>query len=637
MRALRNGVVAALAVTAVLAAGQPARAAGPPPIQWIGGGQVGVLATAVSPDQQTIAVAGGDDTAKLWSATDHKLLHTLAGHEAGVRSVAFTPDNKSLVSGGEVSFGSSSSPLKLWRVADGSFVRDFQVPPTSAHVNGVAVSPDGTLVAAAQSSGEVNLFRTSDGTLVRTLTGHTDQAFSVAFSPDGTTLASGSGDNTVRIWRVADGRVLKVLKGHTFLVVSVAFSPDGQTLASGSFDGTVRLWRTGNFKLAQVLQHPDAVNAVAFSADSQTLASVGSFFDARLWQVSTGTLVRTLSGSATDSPSSVAFLGSAAGTTPQTVAVGGFGGHVGFWKSSDGTFLGSMGGHTASVRSVAFDPTGKLLASSSEDFTAKLWNTADGTVVRTLAGHTDVINAVAFSPDSSLIATAAGGPPPDTTESTIRIWRTGTGELLQTLPGHVSGSTGVAFSADGQTLISSGRDNTLRFWRVADGTLIRAVTTGNSSEALAMSPDRSTVAVQGAVGIQFYSAADGTLVGSTSDAGNVTSLSFSGDGTLLAAGAEDAAVRIFDVATGTLLRTLTDPQTGPVQGVAFAPTGTTLASGSGFSFTIQLWDAATGTLRTTYDQETGWGPFAHLPVAFSPDGAFLGYGRGDATVVLARA
>jgi len=68
---------------------------------------------------------------------------------------------------------------------------------------------------------------------------------SVAFSPDGQTLASGSDDTTVRLWQVSDGTLLRTLEGHTDTVLSVAFSPDGQTLASGSWDRTVRLWELG--------------------------------------------------------------------------------------------------------------------------------------------------------------------------------------------------------------------------------------------------------------------------------------------------------------------------------------------------------------------------------------------------------
>jgi WD40 repeat protein len=63
----------------------------------------------------------------------------------------------------------------------------------------------------------------------------------VAWSPDGTTLASGS-LNEVKLWN-KDGTLLRTLEGHSSYVWSVAWSPDGTTLASGSLDGTVKLWR----------------------------------------------------------------------------------------------------------------------------------------------------------------------------------------------------------------------------------------------------------------------------------------------------------------------------------------------------------------------------------------------------------
>lgn len=171
--------VAALALAALSVAAQPAHASGPPPITWLGGGQVGVLATAVSPDQQTIAVAGGDNTVKLWRIADHRLIRTFAGHLGGVSTVAFTPDGQYLVSGGEFVFGSSDGDLKLWRVADGA--------------------------------------------TLKVLTGHRSILLSVAFSPDGRTLASGGVDTTVRLWRTSDFKLIRVLQ-HTDTVNSVAFS-----------------------------------------------------------------------------------------------------------------------------------------------------------------------------------------------------------------------------------------------------------------------------------------------------------------------------------------------------------------------------------------------------------------------------
>ena len=59
---------------------------------------------------------------------------------------------------------------------------------------------------------------------------------------DGLTLASGSNDKTIRLWDVATGENKQTLTGHTENVYSVSFSLDGLTLASGSKDKTIRLW-----------------------------------------------------------------------------------------------------------------------------------------------------------------------------------------------------------------------------------------------------------------------------------------------------------------------------------------------------------------------------------------------------------
>jgi hypothetical protein len=84
-----------------------------------------------------------------------------------------------------------------------------------SHVNSVAFSPNGTLLATGSDGTTIKLWRVSDGAFVRTLAGHTSSVNSIAFSPDGTLLVSGSSDRTVRLWRVSDGTLARTLSGHT--------------------------------------------------------------------------------------------------------------------------------------------------------------------------------------------------------------------------------------------------------------------------------------------------------------------------------------------------------------------------------------------------------------------------------------
>jgi hypothetical protein len=84
-----------------------------------------------------------------------------------------------------------------------------------SHVNSVAFSPNGTLLATGSDDTTIKLWRVSDGAFVRTLAGHTSSVNSIAFSPDGTLLVLGSSDRTVRLWRVSDGTLARTLSGHT--------------------------------------------------------------------------------------------------------------------------------------------------------------------------------------------------------------------------------------------------------------------------------------------------------------------------------------------------------------------------------------------------------------------------------------
>src|SRR5262249_5999791 len=80
-------------------------------------------------------------------------------------------------------------------------------------------------------------------------------------------------------------------------------------------------------------------------------------------------------------------------------------------------------------------------------------------------------------------------------------------------------------------------------------------------------------------------------------------VSLSPDGRQAASGGQDNLLRLWDVATGLLLRTF-DAQTNSINGVAFSPDGRQVLTG-GDDKLLRLWDVATGQSAQTMEGHTG--------------------------------
>lgn len=222
----------------------------------------------------------------------------------------------------------------------------------------MAWSPDGKTVATNIDE-RAKVWDTA-GNLIVGMPDHPDtsaEVTSIAWSPDGALLAVGTGTNAVGIFR-ADGTLIRSLTGHTDFVAALAWTRDGKTLASGSFDGTVRLWRTDGSLIA-TLRHKGQVDGLAWSPDGATLASDDG--EARLWRADGGNITNfgLNSGHPVWSPDG-ATLAVAKLDTVRLVG-------------PDGVMLARLTGHTAPVESLAWSPDGATLASGASDSTVRLW------------------------------------------------------------------------------------------------------------------------------------------------------------------------------------------------------------------------------------------------------------------------
>src|SRR5262249_8643795 len=139
---------------------------------------------------------------------------------------------------------------------------------------------------------------------------------------------------------------------------------------------------------------------------------------------------------------------------------------IDLWDPATGKKTATLKGHSSTVKSVAFSPDGKTLASASADKTVKLWDVATGNNTATLGGNRSQVHCVAVSPDGKTVASAGGGGVGEPGE--LKLWDVGTGKLMADLSARSAlAISAVAFSPDGKTLASAGQDALVHLWDVA--------------------------------------------------------------------------------------------------------------------------------------------------------------------------
>ena len=593
----------------------------------------GATAVALSHDGATLASGSGREI-QLLDMASGMVVATLSGHTQPIRSLAFSPDGTILASG-------AADAIRLWDLA--ARTNTATLPAGAASV---AFSPDGATLASGSEEGarlwdvarqrEVATYRHSGGR----------RANAVAFSPDGTLVASGGDDAAVRLWNAASGEEVAVLEGHDRPVRAVAFSTDGTLLASGA-DLGVSLWDpVTKGRLAALQGYGRGINTLAFSPDRTTLAAGTGDGKVGLWDVSewlqprprtlmgiSGDDQRGTAGSALSNPCVVEVrdqYDSPLQGVEVTFAVTEGDGMLSERYTLEKVTTGADGRAEAlltlgpdpgtntvevsipGVELVTFSAVGVGTPSipvMEDEF--QRWHLPDGSIARLGKGRIGRGDrVVAFSPDGRLLAVGS--------ETGTWLYDVTTSREVALLPIGKSAMS-AAFSPDGSKLVAAGS-----LWDVATG----SHTPLQTYYSVAFSPDGTMLAL-GAYDarIILWDLAAGTATASYEHRGTVYSVAFSPDGAKLVSGNIEGRVFLWDVATGT--HETLEGHTDEVHSVTFSPDGKTLASGS-YDHTVRLWDAGTGTHIATLEGHTSW----VFSVAFSPDGETLASSSWDGTVRL---
>ena len=335
-----------------------------------------------------------------------------------------------------------------------------------------AISPDGTILAAIDKQGTVNVWKTLTSIQLRTFTtGYTKMFTTLAFAHDGKTLASGDTSGKIQLWDLNTGSTLTPLTSSAGKPIDgLAFGTDDTTLTSES-DGNIETWDVTYRKQVDTYTIPGASGSsrirttISFKTTFvQYLSGVAAltpsggklavFRDLQqknekltVWDIPSGEPLCTITDvSWQDIILAFASDGKTFATSGERTTY--------LWNTYTGEQIVTL---NIPAYSGTFTPDGKILAigEKSNNKTISLWNLRKQERIATLKGHEYIIYQLAFSPDSTILASGDAG-------GVIRLWELPIGKHLTTFKSPAGYINKLVFAPDGKTLASTNGGSNFR-------------------------------------------------------------------------------------------------------------------------------------------------------------------------------
>ncbi len=234
-----------------------------------------------------MATCSDDNNVKIWNATttnNWSLMRTYTGHTNPIFGLEWI-DQETIAS------GSTNNDIRIWSRSTGTNIRTIN---TGSKVSCLKLLSNGIHLASGLDSGQVTIYNVNDGSLFRTLTGHSSLINDLALSNNGHLLASSSEDSKVCIWNLTTNTIKFTLTGHTSPVYGLKMISN-EILASGSADKSIRLWNITSGNLIRTLPNTNEIYwSVDLLNDAVTLVS-GTFGQKiELWNVNDGSLLGSI-------------------------------------------------------------------------------------------------------------------------------------------------------------------------------------------------------------------------------------------------------------------------------------------------------------------------------------------------------
>jgi WD40 repeat protein len=208
-----------------------------------------------------VATASSDFTVNIWNSWNNwNLIRNYTGHTGGVYGLEWINEDT-------IASGDASGIINLWSISTG--LTNKSIITNAYGVLALQLMCNSNYLAAGLANKNVQIYNLNNGSLIATLTGHTDKIYDLALlSSD--LLASSSDDHTVRIWNLTTNTLKFNLAEHSNIVRSLKLvSTD--ILASGSNDLSVKLLNITSGSLIRTTNYTNSISFLVDLLDSQTL------------------------------------------------------------------------------------------------------------------------------------------------------------------------------------------------------------------------------------------------------------------------------------------------------------------------------------------------------------------------------
>ncbi|XP_028267812.1 transducin beta-like protein 3 [Parambassis ranga] len=446
-----------------------------------------VTSLSFSPDGDTMVSSGRDKICTVWDLKTRKAKRTVPVYEA-VEGVVLLPVNTDLsqigVKSEDLHFVTAGSKgvLRVWEASTARcvYTQTLSTVPEEEEENDddnprsltyLFLLPASSRLATVTAEHNILLYQLPGLTTQQQFVGYSDEVLDVKFLGKGDShIVVATNSCQLKVFELLTNSC-QILYGHTDTVLTLDVFKKGSLFASCAKDRSVRVWQmdsdSGQVRcVAQGFSHTNAVGSIAFSRMKASFIVTGSQdCTVKVWDLPddisiTGEDIHQLSPRATEKAHDKDVNSVAVSPNDKLLASGSQDRTAKLWSlTADGTIslLGVFRGHRRGVWAVCFSPVDQVLVTSSADGTTKLWSLQDFSCLKTFEGHdASVLKVVFVSRGTQLLTSGSDG--------LVKLWTIKTNECVKTLDAHQDKVWGLHGSRKDDKMVTGSADSTITIW-----------------------------------------------------------------------------------------------------------------------------------------------------------------------------